>query len=491
MKKLKDKNLYISLLISLAFFGIFLRMDFATDTYSVLGSPAKEIFNHFMLSGRFVTAFLWGAVNVLNFGEHLIYFCSYALAIITITFSIYLLFNLIHEKIKSEGLSFLVSSLIIINPFSIELFMYIEKGVLALTVLLSVLATIKFIDFIKGNKKSIIFTFIFMLIATFCYQGVISLFIALSAVFIVFYSKNAKDFIKNNVVMLLCYGIPAVINLLTVRLFFINDRVNGEIVLSESIKKIIDGSKSMFATYNILPKYTVIVVLSILVILAIVMICINKKEKINTKILKILGIAYVVIATIGITIVPQIMQNTESIWFVPRSTYTFASIIGIISLYILFNTEDINILKSKVYINSTVILIISIIILSMEFYSFNKIETDHYNMNYLDKINSLSIGEQIKKYEEDTGIKVTKICIYNDENISYTYNGILAIGDINITGFFPDWSIIKMINYYNGLNLTEGEKNPDLEKEFLNQDWNNYNQNQIKIIDDTIHYCRF
>ena len=95
MKKLKDKNLCISLLITLVFFGIFIKMDYATDTYSVLGSSPKEIFDHFMLSGRFVTAFLWGGVNVLNFGDYLIYFCSFwifltiirgAMVSITLTF---------------------------------------------------------------------------------------------------------------------------------------------------------------------------------------------------------------------------------------------------------------------------------------------------------------------------------------------------------------------------------------------------------------------
>lgn len=499
MKKLKDKNLCISLLITLVFFGIFIKMDYATDTYSVLGSSPKEIFDHFMLSGRFVTAFLWGGVNVLNFGDYLIYFCSFVLAIISITFSIYLLFKLINEKVKSESVSFLVSTLIIINPFSVELFMYIEKSVLALTILLSVLATKKFIEYIKGNKKAIIPALIYMLIATFCYQGVISLFIAISVVFIVLYSKNVKDFIKNNVVMLLCYGIPAVINLLTIRLFFTNERVSGEIILSESLQKIIDGSKTMLATYNILPKYTFVIVLSLLIILAIIMICINKKEKTSTKVLKILGIGYVIIATIGITIVPQIMQNTSSIWFVPRSTYTFASIVGIMCLYILLNVEDKNILKNvklfkkydTLYINNTIITIIAVVLLGMQFYSFNKIELDHYNLNYLDKINSQAIGNQIKLYEQETGNKVTKICIYNDMNTSFTYSGIKAIGDINVTGFYPDWSIINMINYYNGLNLTTGEKDIEIEETFKNMDWTNYNDEQIIFIGDTIHYCKF
>lgn len=269
--------------------------------------------------------------------------------------------------------------------------------------------------------------------------------------------------------------------------------------MSESLQKIIDGSKTMLATYNILPKYTFVIVLSLLIILAIIMICINKKEKTSTKVLKILGIGYVIIATIGITIVPQIMQNTSSIWFVPRSTYTFASIVGIMCLYILLNVEDKNILKNvklfkkydTLYINNTIITIIAVVLLGMQFYSFNKIELDHYNLNYLDKINSQAIGNQIKLYEQETGNKVTKICIYNDMNTSFTYSGIKAIGDINVTGFYPDWSIINMINYYNGLNLTTGEKDIEIEETFKNMDWTNYNDEQIIFIGDTIHYCKF
>ena len=62
---------------------------------------------------------------------------------------------------------------------------------------------------------------------------------------------------------------------------------------------------------------------------------------------------------------------------------------------------------------------------------------------------------------------------------------------MNITGFFPDWSIIKMINYYNNLNLVQVDKNEKIAENFKNEDWNNFNENQIIIEGDTIHYCKF
>ncbi len=484
IKKIKDKNLYLSLLITLVFFGIFIRMEYATDTYSVLASYPKEIFNHFMESGRFVTALWWGAVNVLNLGDYLIYLSSFILAIICITLAIYNLYLVISKKIENSALSLILSTITIINPFSIELFLFIEKGIFGLGILLSILAFSRFVKYLEGDKKSLIFIFIYMLIATFCYQGVIGLFIAISAVYVIVYNKNIKDFIKNNIIILLGYGIPAIINLITVKFIYGNSRVTGEVVLQESIQKILQGSKEMIASYNILPKYTLVIAILALTLFYIVSILISKKDSIKKKALNILGLAYIFIAILGISIVPQIMQSTESIWFVPRSTYPFATIMGLVSIYALITTEKNN-------IKYIIIGIISVSILAMQLYSFNKIEIDHYNLNYMDKINSLSIGKEIQAYEQETGNKVTKICIYNDQNISYTYPYIWAKKDTNITGFYPDWSIIKMINYYNNINLTQGEINLEIEESFKEKDWDNYSDEQIIFIGDTIHYCKF
>lgn len=490
--KLKDKNLYISLLITLVFFGVFIKMDFATDTYSLFGEPLEKMVTHFMSSGRFVTAFWWKVVNALHFGNYLIYFSSYALAIFCITLSIYNLFLCLNKKIKNEAICLLVSTITIINPFIIELFLFLEKGILSLAVLLTILAFTKFVKYLDGDKKALKYIFLFMLLATFSYQGIIGLFIVLSTVYIVCYSKNVKDFIKNNIIILLGYGIPAIINLLVIRVFYSNERVNGAINISQSIQKVISGTSEMFNTYAILPKYTFGAIIAILIICAIVLLITNKKEKITTKILKILGLAYVCLVTLAITIVPQLMQNTESIWFVPRSTYPFGAIVGIISIYILINcSTNLKFNIKKINVINLVIGAIAIILLTLQLYNYNKIEIDHYNLNYMDKINCLKIGNEIKLYEQETGNKVTKICIYNDKNTSYTYPQIWVSKDTNITGFLPEWSIINMINYYNNRNLVQGENDPEIESSFKEQDWDDFSQNQIIFIGDTLHYCRF
>ena len=159
-------------------------------------------------------------------------------------------------------------------------------------------------------------------------------------------------------------------------------------------------------------------------------------------------------------------------------------------MFILLNTDSL-IIKQKIDVSKIIILTVVIVFLIIQFRSFNQIEIDHYNMNYEDKINSLKIGEKIKEYEDITGNKITKIAIYKDKFESYTYKDIIAIKDINITAFYPDWSIIDMINYYNNLKLEETEKNKEIEQEFLEKDWNDFNYEQIIFIEDTLHYCKF
>lgn len=498
IEKLKDKNLYFCLLITLVFFGIFIQKEFAVDSYSMLESHANEMFNHFASIGRFVIGIWQTVVTKLGFNFELIYLNSFLIAILCITLAIYNLYLVINKKVKNNAVCLAVSTVTIINPFTIELFLFIEKGIFALTVLMTVLAFVEFTKFLEGNKKAFKYVLLFMFIATFGYQGIIGLFIALSTIYIVLSSKNIKDFFINNVFALLGYGVPAIVNLLVIRLISSSDRVSGAINFVESINKILKGSIEMIATYTILPKYTFVILIAILIILAIILLVINKNIKISTKILKFLGLGYVFLATYAITIIPHVMENTDSIWFVPRSTYPFGAIIGIICIYILINIVDYSrtnkkdISKSgKIQIPLYFIGIICIALLIIQFYNFNKIEINHYNLNYTDKVNSLKIGEEIKKYEQETGNKITKIAIYGDKYISTSYPNIWEYKDINVTGFFPEWAIINMINYYNDLELVQAETDPQIEESFKEQNWNDFSLDQIIFIGDTIHYCRF
>jgi hypothetical protein len=205
LDQLKDKKLYFFLLISILFYGALTKLNFMTDTYAVFETSARDMAKHFITSGRFVTA-LWYSICVfLNLKWNIVYIISFAVAIFSATIAMYKLYTIIMKEISNDRIATLISILIIANLFSIELFLYIEKGILILSVLFCVLAFEQIIKYFDGRKKSLIYAIIYMIFANFSYQGTVALFVALSLVWIVKYTKDIKSFVKNNIITAICY----------------------------------------------------------------------------------------------------------------------------------------------------------------------------------------------------------------------------------------------------------------------------------------------
>ena len=552
-KKLKIKKIYfVFLIITLVFFGIFVKMDFATDTYAVLESSRRGILQNFLQSGRLITAFFFSAFVVLKTPISIVYLLTFLAAIFSISFSMYKLYYIIKENIvDNKYISAILAVSIIINPFSIELFMFIEKGVMTFGVLACVLALEQFVKFVencrkkesykfeegksrnadsleeinKKIKKEFCLAIFYMSLAVFSYQGVVAIFLALATVFVLKNSKTFVEFLKETIASVMIYLIPAILNFVMVRLIFRGSRVNGERVLAESLKRIINGIANMFVTYSILPREFFIALFYASLIIFAVTIFTNKNIK--HKSLKILELLYLDFITIFATVAPQILQSTNSIWFVSRSTYAFASIIGINSLFILIvvleerenktktkleknttelreletNAQELELRKSKIepkdnktkYIKNIEIAveILNLVLIFATWYRFNLIEIAHYNLNYEDKLIAEEIGKEIYNYEQETGIEVKKVAVYKDKNPRYTYPNIFVTGDINISAFGTEWSDVNSINYYNNLKLERIEQDEEKIKEFANEDWESFDKEQLIFEGDTLHLCVF
>lgn len=491
MKKIKekaksvflDKKLYLFTIITFLFFGIYCLMQFAPDTYSVFTNSVKQNTSHFLSCGRVVTAlFFYMTMGVLKWSNTAIYMISYSIAIICMIASLYLLYKLFKKDIKNERICIISSILLVINIFSIELFVYIEKGIMMLSVLLCILAVIQIRNFFEGSKKAIIWATLLMLIANCCYQGTVGIFIAISLIYIIKYAKNIKEFVINNLIVAVTYGIPALINFFMVRFLFTNSRVKGEIILSESLEKLYQGTKNMIlGTYDLFPKYLFAIILFILIVWIIYKI-VRKSIATKTKILEILSIAYIVIGTIFATVAPQILQDTGSIWFVARSSYPVAALLGILLAYAATKVET-----KKNAIN--IITILSCLILVIQFIYFARFTIDNYIVNYEDRQNVEQIQKILYEYEQETGKQVTKIAFYEDEYPGYTYSHITAYGDMNLKAIYKNWSALRAINYYTNRNLEEVEKVEKIQNDFQKEEWSYFDKEQLIIIDDTIHLC--
>lgn len=173
-KVITSKELLSFSAITLIFFGIFIRFEFATDTYASLSMGIRTFFNQFGSSGRFIIAFFGVALKLLKIKNDTVYLLSFLMAIVCMILSLYKLYNVVKDDIKDEKFKKIIPILIVLNAFSIELFLFIEKGIMIFAILMCVFAVdnlVKGLD--KKDKKYFIISAILVFLANCSYQGVV------------------------------------------------------------------------------------------------------------------------------------------------------------------------------------------------------------------------------------------------------------------------------------------------------------------------------
>ena len=111
------------------------------------------------------------------------------------------------------------------------------------SILLEILAVYFFKKALEKDKKFLLLSIFMMLLANFSYQGTVGLFVVISAIYVIRYSKNIKEFLLNNVILGIVYVVPALVNYGIVKIFFHNARVSGGINIIKSISRIFELSK--------------------------------------------------------------------------------------------------------------------------------------------------------------------------------------------------------------------------------------------------------
>ena len=280
------------------------------------------------------------------------------------------------------------------------------------------------------------------------------------------------------------YGIPSLINFLLVRFVYTNERVKGEMIFSKSVSKIIEGTERMCVeTYNLLPKYIFIIAI-VIVCLIILYKIIRHTNKIHKKILKLLEVFYILFVTWTVTVAPQLLQDTNSIWFVARSSYSMATVIGLLILY-LFMKFNINRIEEKFVIIALTLFLI------VQYSNFMRYAIDNYIGNYMDKTVSLEINRMIQEYEERTENKVDSISIYKDSAMQYVYPQLKASGDINVKAYTADWCITGILKLYTNRELKVVENDLSKKEQFLQKNWDCFSEEQVVFENNVLHLCVF
>ena len=111
----------------------------------------------------------------------------------------------------------------------------------------------------------------------------------------------------------------------------------------------------------------------------------------------------------------------------------------------------------------------------------------HYYTNKKDMDIAQRISIVVQEYEEETGKNVDKVVIYTKDKNSQ-YKGVRYIGDANVRAFYTSWGIQGILSVVLGREITIDEnKDEEYENYFNSQKWEYFDEDQVKIKDDTIH----
>lgn len=471
MKIIKDKKLYVFLIVTIAFFATLALMSYSVDTYLLLASPKMEYIREYLSSGRIFTTLFFFILSVFKTPAYGMYLLSYILGVICCTLSIYELNKMLDNYVKNKIVSILLSIFIIINPFTIELWLFIEMGIMMLSVLAIVKAFKHFNNYLdKKSKKEFIYSLVWMLVSLFSYQGPAALFIALSIIPILYKSKGIKNVAINSIKMVSIYLIPSIINYLFI-LLFSTKRIGGGLSIESIIQNVVNTTRALFQGFGLYPRgLTLFMLLGTLVITIIYIV------KAKDRLIATLNIVYIVLMIYLFTLAPIIIQTSDRVAIYPRTCYAFYTFVGVI--LVISNKKVKSILP---------IILIGFILLN-ELLVFNIIGINRHKVNENDKEIIMKIEENVKEYEKINQVKVTKLAIYNKDKCHIFYEGKLN-DNINVSAIKEEPSGLAAYTYYTQRRLEYTEGIDSIYNEyFSNIKDNQFDLSQVIIDRDTIHW---
>ena len=470
----------IIFILSLIMCSAFLRAHYTHDTYNIIYCGYEFYsYDKFLKEARPFTAIVTMLAALIELPIEAYSVISFIFAILFLSISVVLVYKIFRNKYQnsSKWISFLIlliSYVVIYNYFALEYIYFLEAGMQALGVLLSVIAAKMITDkkeygFIKAG--------LLIVVAAFCYQGAIAVFPMLIFVYTLLFEDNKpKKDLATIIKVAVIYGISMLLTILFSKLIMGGSRINMDLTRT-SLESILYWIKELAINSLgvILPYFNIIVIgITTLIILTL------KKSVISKKIYYMLKYWLVIVVAIVITIAPIIVGSGLSIF--GRMALAYGSTIGLSLLIILLLTEQ---TKSK--FPTYILSIMAIIIFGLNFALYVVATYQHLEVNRLDKEKCQQIKQIVEEYEEKTNIKVTKISGTYFENGDHFYPGHIHL-QVLTRSALDSWCLRETITYYIGRHLTYAPMKQEIMAKFYSRSPSDIRQ-QVIIEGDVLYYC--
>lgn len=197
------------------------------------------------------------------------------------------------------------------------------------------------------------------------------------------------------------------------------------------------------------------------------------------------GLLFLTFFMIGASAVPHIFSGTPIIS--PRSMIIVFSVPILLLLFTLRNSfYDLNKNLNKFYLFSAVVVVFFAM---LTFYTFIKYGTELHVTYKLDKMIALSIYSEILEYENETKNKITEVYFVDDEKPLNCYKTLVSCGEgtIDTKAYSTHWSQIFPINMVSGRNYDIKDENlPEYKSLFKGKDWDYFDGEQLKFLDNKL-----
>lgn len=538
----------VLVLLALCFLGIMF-MSYATDTYALADIGWAAAAEHMLRNnGRIILALICTICDMLGVTIAHIYYFSYAMAIVFLFAAVLVMERMLRDVIADENLRVLVSFLVIVNPFIVEYYMFIEKLAFMLAICLAVLAAYGVSRFLAGGRPIWIgLTAVLVGLAFAIYQAAVGMFVVI-AVPLAFYDalwhgtgRTLRHYVRNLLVVSLSYLVVAVLYMVFYRMILQGTRsAAASRGITTLIRQILRGEwTSLVSTYQMFPRYVYLLFLCAALVLSLVAACQTRRA-----LLHILNLCISMGAILAVTAAPIVGGG----WFSMRVIYPLASMVGValldtcIAVWDLCAAEDarpeermldgaaVTTAMDKAdgavqagmhgemaddaaeagmrrgadrlaangaatigMSGGTILLAAGVlggVLVLVQAVGFNRIYLNKYECNHADEMRSLLAGQMIAEYERDTGNVITRVVFYRDANPTYDqYPGLYHNGDMVVSSYCETWSDLVALNYYLDADYERGEEDPDYAALFASQDWSQYSNEQVILDGDTMHYC--
>lgn len=482
-------------------YSLCLKEHFSADTYQhLMTMDTKSLVDAHFSGGRYLAGILVQILSVFGIysGTHQYIgagLLMIAAAVVSGTFSYIIYCNSVEKEFSIEKAIAINCAMLlsVVNPFLTEWFLFPEACVVfAAALALAGLAGYLTYRFQNGCGFAISIFVLYMGLS--CYQIVLGMYVMLAILLQV--SRGGCRWTKENIIYVVrCLVIALIAAALSV---FLSRAVNLLLGIT------MDGRSASFDFQNLkknigfvidiqywlwkygldtMPKNSLILVFGILSVILTIAVIQEAREK-KQRVAASLVFVFVYIAgALIVVFAPMYVMST--LFISHRMMPSLMTVFSVVGCLIVLRNPRKRLLRAATVVLSG--------FLCVCVFSSKQVQLNAFVGNALDQYAIRFVEREIREYEDETGIQVTRMGFAVDENSPGYYPGITTLAcDIGRSIRLIPWSFVNAVSYHTGRDLIQVDMDQKIyDQYFAGKNYDLFDEEQIVFVDDTVYVLQY